>query len=306
MNTIVEPGAIEPPKGEIPFLFLPRRNDLFAARARRLQDLATNHALGDYLRLMGQLAQAQQVAWDNLAPLPVPSQTYLDQCRMEQLPPFGVLGWRRERAWRDGLQMILAIMAAAGPPQAPNLAIVRLGQTSADDLEKFATGLLSHDLAAVPAAVAPFVAAALQVYWLALVSAFPTPPNLPRLAQTNLCPVCGSPPVAGVVKSGGAENGLRYLCCSLCASQWHMVRGICSNCDATQGLTYFTIEGQSGLVTAESCAECHTYLKIIKLGKDPQAEPVSDDLAMLALDLLMDQSGQARNGANLLFHPGNG
>jgi len=85
-----------------------------------------------------------------------------------------------------------------------------------------------------------------------------------------------------------------------------MVRGICSNCDATQGLTYFGIEGQSGLVTAESCDECHTYLKIIKLEKAPQADPLADELAMLALDLLMNQNRQLPNGSNLLFHPGNG
>jgi len=304
MNPLVEPGEIEPPKGDIPFLFLPRREDLFAARSRRFHTLAEHHTLGDYLRFMGQLAEKQQAAMDSLPPLTLPSPAYLDQCRQQQLPPLGVLGWQRDKVWREGLQRMLTALAVEPLPTATLEAITHLGQCGKDELEHFATLILGHDLAAVPAQVAPFVAAALQVYWTAMASALPER-NLPRLEPANLCPVCGSPPVAGIVRSGGAENGLRYLCCSLCSSQWHMVRGICSNCDATQGLTYFGIEGQSGLVTAESCDECHTYLKIIKLEKDPQADPLADELAMLALDLLMDQTGCGRNGTNLLFHQGN-
>ena len=304
MKPLVQSGEIEPPKGEIPFLFLPRRGDLFAARSRRFKSLAEKHVLGDYLRLMGRLAQKQQEALEILSVLPSPAPDYLNQCRAQRLPPLGVLGWQRDPLWRAGLQVILAALAKEEVPTAMAAVLIRLGESEVDELEMLATALLNHDLAAVPAEVAPFVAAALQVYWVAMTSVL-AESGLPRLEQANRCPVCGSPPVAGLVRSGGAENGLRYLCCSLCASQWHMVRGICSNCDTTQGLTYFGIDGQSGLVTAESCDECHSYLKIIKLEKDPLADPQADDLATLALDLLMDQAGQDRNGTNLLFHPGN-
>jgi FdhE protein len=305
MKTITQPGEIGRPHGVIPFLFLPRGEDLFAKRAHRFQALAENHVLGDYLRLMGQLAQAQQNAMDDFSTLSHPAPAYLEQCCRQRMPPLGVLGWQREPAWRAGLQRILAEMSEAQTPANTSEAMAHLGRTGVDDLEMFASSLLNHDLAAVPAVMAPFVAAALQVYWTSMTAALQGW-NLPRLESANLCPVCGSPPVAGVVQSGGTVNGLRYLCCSLCSSQWHMVRGICSNCDATKGITYFGIEGQTGPVTAESCNGCRTYLKIIKLEKDLQADPLSDDLAMLALDLLMDQAGRNRHGANLLFHPGNG
>ena len=33
-------------------------------------------------------------------------------------------------------------------------------------------------------------------------------------------------------------------------------------------------------------------------------DPTADDLATLALDLLVDEQGYARSGPNLLFHPG--
>ena len=40
----------------------------------------------------------------------------------------------------------------------------------------------------------------------------------------GLCPVCASPPVAGVIEPGGTKFGHRHLHCSLCATQWRHVR----------------------------------------------------------------------------------
>ena len=55
---------------------------------------------------------------------------------------------------------------------------------------------------------------------------------------------------------------------------------------------------------AETCDECKSYLKIFYQEKDPNLDPTADDLATLALDLLVDEQGYARSGPNLLFHPG--
>ena len=118
--------------------------------------------------------------------------------------------------------------------------------------------------------------------------------------------MCGSHPVAGIVRSGGAEQGLRYLCCSLCASQWHMVRIKCSSCESTHGINHYILEGSNGAVKAESCDDCNSYLKLLYLEKDRQMEAMADDLATLALDMLMDKEGKARSGPNLFFHPGSG
>jgi FdhE protein len=40
------------------------------------------------------------------------------------------------------------------------------------------------------------------------------------------------------------------------------------------------------------------------LEKDSQVEAIADDLASLALDLLLEREGRLRAGLNLLFHPG--
>jgi FdhE protein len=55
---------------------------------------------------------------------------------------------------------------------------------------------------------------------------------------------------------------------------------------------------------AEACDECKSYLKIFYQEKDPAVDPVADDLASLALDVLVDERGYGRSGPNLLFHPG--
>src|SRR2546428_5031139 len=55
---VIQPGTIEAPPGEIPFLLLPERN-VFQARSARLSALAEGHALADYVRFLAALAGAQ-------------------------------------------------------------------------------------------------------------------------------------------------------------------------------------------------------------------------------------------------------
>ena len=43
------------------------------------------------------------------------------------------------------------------------------------------------------------------------------------------------------------------------------------------------------------------YLKIVYQEKDPNVDPVADDLATLALDMLVDEAGYERSGPNLLL-----
>ncbi|HMX17540.1 MAG TPA: formate dehydrogenase accessory protein FdhE, partial [Rhodocyclaceae bacterium] len=54
----------------------------------------------------------------------------------------------------------------------------------------------------------------------------------------------------------------------------------------------------------ETCDDCHSYLKIVYQEKAPDADPVADDLATLALDILVYEAGYTRAGPNLLLVPG--
>jgi FdhE protein len=307
MNTesrIVEPGKIHPPAGQIRFL-IPAGRDLFARRADRFRHLAQGHPLGEYLAFLALLAEAQQSTLNRFPALLLPDPDEQSLCRQHGMPLLAARSLARDPAWRTGLAMILQQMAAAALPPAASATLTSLLRATECGLEKMADSILAADLDDVSPQVVPFVAAALQVYWLQMASALGED-VFGRLEQGGVCPVCGSLPNIGIVHTGGAEQGLRYLSCSLCATQWHMVRLTCSGCESTHGINHYALDGSSGAVKAESCDDCNTYLKLLYLEKDLQMDAMADDLATLALDMLMDQEGRTRCGPNLFFHPGGG
>lgn len=253
----------------------------------------------DFLLFMANLCDAQQDALNVFPDVPLPQEAQLKLCREHGMPPLSVQSWQRDPAWQEALRQISAQVKEHAIP-ASGKAIARLQQMDSATLEAFADAILSGNYEGIDLAAAPFVAAALQVYWAHMATTLGTR-AFGRSDINNLCPVCASPPVSSVVRIGGGEQGLRYLSCSLCETQWHMVRVKCSNCESTKGIGYFSIKGTSGAMKAESCDECGTYLKIAYMDKDPCVDPIADDLATLALDLMMGDSGISRSGPNLLL-----
>jgi FdhE protein len=298
--TIVQPGTIEPPAGALPVLVLPQRN-LFETRAARLSALAADHPLADYLNLLALLARAQHAALALVRAVPLPSAQQLARCREHRLPPLDH-AWTRAPVWRATLHHIVSAVASAAVPlpHATRATLARLSALHDDAVERLADTLLAQDNSGIDRAAAPFVAAALQVYWLHMATSLGDdafgPPALPYL-----CPVCGSEPVASVVRIGAAQDGLRYLTCSLCCAQWHAVRIKCVYCDSTKGISYYGIEGGTAAIKAERCDACATYLKILYMDKDPELDAVADDVASVALDVLMAESGSRRSGVNFFL-----
>ena len=293
---IIEPGEIAPPSGELPFLRLPER-DLFQTRGARLDSLAAGHALGDYLRFLAALARAQHAALPLVRAVPLPDSETLQRCRAHGMAPLGALVWKRAPVWRAALQHILTTLAPAALPEATRAAIARLQKMEVADLERLADAVLAGDFSQMDRAAAPFVAAALQAYWLHMATSLGSE-AFARLETHSACPVCASAPVASVVRIGGDDHGLRYLTCSLCGAQWHTVRVKCALCESTQGISYYGIEGGSAAIKAENCEACKGYLKILYMDKDPNLEAVADDVASVALDVLMAESGAERAGIN--------
>jgi FdhE protein len=295
---LIRPGQNEFTATDFPELRLPDRQ-VFANRARRLRQLATGHPLGDYLNFIAALVEAQQTQFDRFPAMPLPDADWLAQCRQHAMPPLTPPGWPRDPHWRTvAIQLAEALESVAPEPARPTLARLR---TATDDwLEVQADGLLARDRQGLDLACAPVIGAALQTCWTwwaaALDPALIAPPGTPYL-----CPVCGSPPVAGIVRIGVAEDGLRYLHCARCSAEWHVVRARCSYCDHADGIGYYTVEGQNESVQAEACPECRSYLKLCRMAQDAEVEPMADDLASLTLDLLMGEEGFARNGINYLM-----
>ncbi len=290
------------------FLERARRYDTFVARADGQQA---------FFGFMAHLSRAQHAAASTFAPRVLPDVATLSMRHAHHMPilPAGLA--ERDASWVVALRAVLTASSAAdadGLPPAIVAARHTLAATSEDELDRLGSALLAFDYETIPADVVPWIAAGLQVYWVVAVAALGRD-AVQSLDVASVCPCCGSLPVASLRRIGGMQQGLRFLVCSLCATQWHMVRIKCSHCESTAGIGYLTLStdpdsevGKAAatreVVKAEICDQCSSYLKLVSLEADAAADPVADDLATLALDLLTDERGYARVGPNLFIHPG--
>jgi FdhE protein len=278
----------------------------------------------DYLSFIAALAGAQQQAINDFPrsapPDPEQLRSHVDRFGV----PLPAIGWSRDQRWRAGLR---AMLQRLGPELGPKAGgpVQRLAGQSDAFYEVQADRLLGGVTVGLDLAAAPLIGAALQVYWVRLVaetaerfgrSIFDRP------APGSLCPCCGSRPTVSVVRIGGFESGYRYLHCALCSAQWHLVRIQCSHCLGTKGIHYQALDpiepaepkvarerAPIVAVRAECCDVCGHYLKILSMEKDPELDPVADDLASIALDLLVAESGKTSAGINLMLlygDPGDG
>lgn len=309
MQRILEPGEIEAlDHNAIPRVRLPQRASIFSERAQRLKQLASGNPIGDYLNLMAILAQAQQQALNGLADEPdhqAREQARNNLAQTHLMPLILATDQVRSPHWQAVLDQLLAQLAtAASLPPALMQLIARIQQTGANQRDSQAEAILRRNNEIVDPASAPFYAAALQVVCSDLVTRFEVR-DVPMLDTPGLCPCCGSMPVASVVRMDGQSQGHRYLQCGMCAAEWHMVRIKCAYCDSTKGIAYQSIEDEhaagAAAVKAETCDECHSWLKIFYQEKDPYLESVADDLASLTLDLLMGETDYARRQGNPLL-----
>jgi len=309
LQRILEPGEIEAlDHNAIPRIRLPQRASIFNDRAQRLKQLAAGNPIGDYLNLMASLAQAQQQALNGLSSAsdqPARDQASSNLAQAHLMPLILATDQVRSPHWQTVLEQLLAQLAKAdGLPPALMQLLERIRQTSANQRDSQAEAILQRHQEIVDPASAPFYAAALQVVCSDLVTRFDVR-DVPLLDTPGLCPCCGSMPVASVVRMDGQSQGHRYLQCGMCAAEWHMVRIKCAYCDSTKGIAYQSIEDEqpagTAAIKAETCDECHSWLKIFYQEKDPYLEPVADDLASLTLDLLMGETAYARRQGNPLL-----
>jgi FdhE protein len=257
---------------------LPGAARLFAARAARLRKLADGHMLADWLRFVALLADAQHAAINR--PAPISASNDPAQAWTAYLPIL------RDRL--SGALPAAALAVADGAIFLDPAALSALG-------ERIAAG----EPTAQDLPVAPFIAAAQQLAWTRYAAGLEAS-ALTVSATQNLCPVCGAPPVAGVIH-GGAGGGLRYLHCGVCHAAWHRVRSACVACGESLSVEYRDLEGVDSPARAELCGSCRSYTKLFPAEKAPDLDVVADDLASLALDVLVGEEGYQRFGFNPLM-----
>ncbi|MFS2221535.1 formate dehydrogenase accessory protein FdhE [Pantoea sp. B65] len=286
----------------IPPLLFPRLKNLYLRRATRLRDLAAKNPLGDYLRFAAVIAEAQEIVlYDH--PLQMDLHSLLVATAASGKPPLDIHSLPRAAHWQRLLHSLIAEMKPEMSGQA--LAVLEnLEKASSQELEAMASAMFSNDFARVSSDKAPFIWAALSLYWAQMAALIPGKARTEAGNQRQFCPVCGSVPVSSVVHIGSEHDELRYLHCNLCESEWHVAATTCSNCEQTRELHYWSLDSATGVVKAESCSDCGTYLKLLYQEKDPALEPVADDLATLVLDARMEQEGFARSSLNPFLFPG--
>lgn len=277
-------GAPGSDLGEIPYLLEHPGWEGFRRRAERLVSLAVGHAAGDYLSFVGRLASAQAEAALSLSQRPSPPSVSrpLDSARV----PDGVLP----------VAVRLAEQLGHAPmPEEARSNLLALSRMSDERIRSVAARILAGETTRGDLGSAPVVGAALEVVFAAQARSLPVG-EVPR-KDDGSCPACGFVPLGGVVL---AANKLRYLVCALCGTRWHSIRSQCIACRSGARVQYLTIDGGArGAAVAEACDDCQAYTKLFYEERAPGIEPAADDLASLALDLLVEEQGFARLGRSL-------
>ncbi len=294
---------------EAPNVVLPDAK-VFSKRATRLRELVQQvPPLDEFLAFMARLVQAQHQVLSEREPAWTPAEEAFDQALKHGMPPLGAQALKPDVQWQgELLAMLDAMELHVGERQRPLLRTLRdMNQRQLDALADEVLQCKPGDEGTRP--LLPLIAAALQVSWVRLAMALPRAPDKPVGEAKRLCPCCGSPPVASVIHNERHRAGVRYLHCSLCATEWHLERIKCSVCDSGAKLLYMKLDDEQGKsflpVQAETCGECHSYLKVMQREEHGRADPVADDLASLALDLLLaEQDDYGRSGYNPLLIAG--
>lgn len=271
-------AGLEPGRSPSP-VRLPNAAVLFQHRAGRLRSLAPGHRLSSWLAFMAQLSDAQH----ELAMLPT------------AVSP--------EAGWLSDLEHLRHRLRGALPAAAEN-ALEDLPWGDGEALNALAARLLTGEAKREDIGGAPFIVAALQVAWTRHAGGLEAA-AVSASAVAGHCPVCGSAPVAGVIHTGSQIGGLRYLHCGLCHTAWHHVRSACVSCGEGNRIGLRLIEageeagnGSNDPARAETCESCNGYLKLFLMEKAPGLDPMADDLASFALDILVGDEGFQRIGGN--------
>lgn len=284
-----------------PFARLPDPASLFAARAARLRRLAPGHGLGPYLEFLAALVEAQHgVA--AAAPKPVlPTDEALAVAHRHAMPPLSRSDFAPDGDTSALIDGIINAMTDVAMPDTARAALLRVGALDMAGRHRMISGVLADTIPADEQAEHALVAAALQVDFARRAAGL-LADSLKQVGE-GVCPTCGSGPVASVIVEWPRYEGTRYCACGLCGTLWNYVRAKCTLCGDTGSISFRELAGGDGGVKAEVCGACDGYVKVLYHGKNPHLDPVADDVASVALDLLLKDDG-LRRGANNPFLSG--
>lgn len=266
---------------------------VYHRRAQRLLSLAKDSPLADYFELCRRVVaiQARLAAEADFGQL-------LAWGKDEAIP-LSHLGSEADSYWQGLLQQLLSdLLPQVDEDMARVLRL--LMQQSPEQLTSWGSALRQGHMSEVPARFSLFIWAAMGVYWSHWAPMVIKRIDQRKVVQQNLCPICGSHPVASVIVDQ-PRAGLRYLHCSLCESEWHYIRAHCTSCGQDKGTTLWSFDDAKAQVRIESCDECHGYTKMLFVEKSPLMDVAADDLATLMLDSELNAKGFGATTVNPLL-----
>ncbi|ARR48551.1 formate dehydrogenase accessory protein FdhE [Photobacterium damselae subsp. damselae] len=272
-------------------LIIGQPTTIFTARAQRLRQLAQDSFMGDYLLLVGQIAQQQ-------ANLAEQFESQIQTLAAQQTPLWPLTF---DNTWMPLLTKMLNTMLDALIPVVSEDMLAVLNEVKTLDnttLEQYFSQLQQNQFDSVPSEQAILLFAVLNTFVSLYVAALRLEWQPALDKKQHNCPLCGAAPVASLVK----DRGVRYLHCSQCEAQWHRLRAECTQCDDGEDIQLKSATLKDA-VRAETCSHCNSYLKILFLEKDFKVEPIADDLATLVLDQKLAEDGLLRSGFNPYLLP---
>jgi FdhE protein len=259
--------------------------------------LAVRSEIGAYLHFLSDLTELQYRIQDDLPEPDMPDGEALTRARTHAMPPLDRAGFIPDAALEVTLATLFDAAVDIQKPPAASEALARVRTADPTTRDAMQRDVLAGTIPAESLAEHVYVAAVLQVHFTRLAARLDAGSLVP--VGNGVCPSCGGPPVSTVVVGWRGAQGSRFCACALCGTLWHYVRIKCVLCGSTKGIGYQEVEGGAGTVKAETCDNCHGYVKVLYQVKDPELDPVADDVASLGLDLLL-RGGAYRRGA---FNP---
>ena len=279
-----------------PFAVLPDPGSVFRRRAERFASLAPGHQLDAYLRLLAEVTGAQHDILDGLPPPVLPPPERLALARANTMPPISTGHVEIDEVADATFDALLKALDARDLAAAPRATLAKVTAASKDERRTMMRAVLLDEIPGDAIAEHVLAAAAVQVMFTRMAAKLDAA-TLERVAD-GACPTCGGAPVASAIVGWEGAHGTRFCTCSICATQWNVVRIKCLVCGSVDGIAYHSLEGGSETVMGETCNVCSSYVKMQHQHKDPALEPLADDVASLALDLTLKKEGWERASVN--------
>jgi FdhE protein len=287
------------PIGEVakpPFARLPDPLAIFAGRAARLRGLANGHELHVYLKFLADLCDVQHRLQPGLPDAVLPPADAIARSRQFRMPPLDRIRFERDGAMHAVWERLLAMAEQVAMPDNARIALACVRVVDPVVETTLVGAVLANEIPPEALAEHVFVAAALQVHFARLAARLDAKALVP--VSQGACPACGAPPVSTMVVGWSGAHATRFCACSLCGTLWNYPRIKCTLCGSTKDIAYQEIAGGPAAVKAETCGSCRSYVKIMQQRENASLDPVADDVATLALDLLLRDAGFRRGGVN--------